>query len=287
MRQIAAEVIGVPMERVSIVTADTATCPFEWATIADRLTVSTGNSVHQAAMEVRRQILERVAEKFHCRPDELEIKNSLIFVKARPQQAIPLIAITKEAAHGHPKGPIMGKGAFCFDHPHTTEPGAIRGGLESGLNLPNYTTQVAEVEVNENTGEVKVLKVTASEDVGFAMNPLAIRSQITSGIVMGQGWALTEGSVLKDGMIMNQSLVDNGLPGVLDAPAEMEILVLEENAKMGAFGARSMGNTPLLPTAPAISNAIFDAVGVRMKDLPITPEKVLAAIKEKKAREAK
>ncbi len=281
--QIAAEELGVPLEAVTLATADTGVCPYDPFTIADRVTVTVGNAARRAAIDAKRQIMERVARKFHCETDDLDLKDGKVFVKARPEQAIPLIGISMESHYSDREGPIMGKGTFFItDPPH--EEGTVKGALETAMVAPNWTTQVAEVEVDEKTGQVKVLKITASEDVGFAINPPAVRGQMLGGIIMGVGWTLMEGYELKDGKVLNRALLDNKLPVAMDIP-EVETLLVEENSELGPYGAKSVGNVPILPTAPAIANAIYDAVGVRIKDLPITPYKILAALNKKQAKE--
>jgi len=280
--QIAAEEMGVPLERVSLITADTGVSPYDAFTLGDRVTVSIGHAVRRAAGDAKRQVLERVAQIFHCETDELDLKDSKVFVKARPKQAIPLIGVSMQAHFANRQGPIMGKGTFFFEEPPYKE-GTVSGALEVSQNVPNYTTQVAEVEVDERTGEVEVMKITACQDVGFAINPHSVKGQMVGGIAMGVGWALTEGYELRDGNVLNRSLLDNGIPGALDVP-EIETLIMEEKSESGPYGAKPMGNLPIIPTAPAIANAVYDAVRVRITDLPITPEKVLSALKKERTR---
>jgi CO/xanthine dehydrogenase Mo-binding subunit len=215
--------------------------------------------------------------------EELDLKNGKVFLKAKPEQSIPLIGVSMQAHYVNREGPIMGKGTFFFEEPPHEE-GAVKGALEVSIYTPNWTTQVAEVEIDKRTGRVNVLKITASEDVGFAINPPAVRGQMLGGIVMGLGWATIEGYELREGKVLNRALLDNKLPVAADIP-EIETLVIEEKSELGPYGAKSMGNTPILPTAPAIANAVYDAIGVRIKDLPITPHKILAALKKKQAKE--
>jgi len=277
--QIAAEELGVPIESISLTTSDSGICPYDAFTIGDRLTMTVGNAVRNAALDIKRQIFERVAQKFHCQADDLDLKDGKVFIKAKPEQAIPLIAVSMEAHYANHEGPIMGVGTYFFEErPH--EEGTVKGALEVSLNTSNYTTQIAEVEVDERTGQVEVLKITASQDVGFAINPPAVRGQLVGGIVMGLGWTSIEGYEIEDGVVLNRALLDNKIPGVLDTP-EIETLTVEENSELGPYGAKPVGNLPIIPTAPAIANAIYDAIGVRIKELPITPQKILAALKAK------
>ncbi len=277
--QIVAEEMGVPIEAVSLITADTAVCPYDAFTIGDRVTVSIGHAVRRAAADAKQQVLERVAQIFHCTPEDLDLKESKIFVKARPGQAIPLIGVSMQAHYANRQGPIMGKGTFFFQEPPHRE-GSVTSALEVSMNVPNYATQVAEVEVDERTGQVEVLKITASQDVGFAINPQAVKGQVLGAVAMGIGWALAEGYDLRNGKVFNRALLDNGIPGAMDVP-EINALIVEQGSELGPYGAKPIGNLPIIPTAPAIANAIYDAVGVRITDLPITPDKILAALNKK------
>lgn len=277
--QIVAEELKVPVEAVTVVSADTAVCPYDAFTIGDRLTMTVGHAVRLAARDARQQVLERVAKIFHCSPEDLDLRDAKVFLKANPEQAIPLIGLSMQAHHVNREGPIMGKGTFFFQEPPHEE-GSVRSALEISMNVPNYTTQVAEVEVDERTGMFEVLKITASQDVGLAINPPAVRGQMLGGILMGFGWAGIEGYQVEEGRVLNRALLDNRLPCALDAP-EMEALMVEHRSELGPYGAKPVGNLPLIPTAPAIANAIFDATGVRVKDLPITPDKILEGLRRR------
>ncbi|MEW6663639.1 MAG: molybdopterin cofactor-binding domain-containing protein [Thermodesulfobacteriota bacterium] len=280
--QIVAEELGVSVEAVTLVTADTGVCPYDAFTIGDRVTMSVGHAVRLAAADARRQIIGRVAEIFHCQPEDLDLKNGKVSLKARPEQAIPLIGVSMQAHYANREGPIMGKGTFFFQEPPHEE-GSVKSALEISMNVPNYTTQIAEVEVDEETGRVDLLKITASQDVGLAINPPAVRGQMLGGIMNGVGYALIEGYELRDGKVLNRALLDNRLPGAMDTP-EIEALIVEEKSILGPYGSKPVGNLPLIPTAPAIANAVYDAVGVRIKDLPITPHKILQGLKKKQAK---
>jgi xanthine dehydrogenase molybdenum-binding subunit len=157
----------------------------------------------------------------------------------------------------------------------------------SSKNLPpsvNYAIQVAEVEVDPETGEVKVLDLTALQDVGFALNPLSVEGQIQGGAVQGLGYALSEEMKFdSNGRLMNPHLLDYKLPSILDVPKVKPVLIEEPiSAAPTPYGAKGVGEPPIVPTAAAVANAIYDAIGVRVYSLPLTPEKVLKAIKEQK-----
>jgi xanthine dehydrogenase molybdenum-binding subunit len=144
-----------------------------------------------------------------------------------------------------------------------------------------YGTHGVEVEVDKETGQVKILRYIAAHDVGRSINPMLLEGQVYGGAAMGIGYALTERLILQNGKVMNPNFLDYKMLTAKDVP-NIEPIVVETDDPFGPFGAKGVGEPGLVPTAPAIANAIYDAVGVRIKDLPITPEKVLAALKEKK-----
>ena len=148
-----------------------------------------------------------------------------------------------------------------------------------------FEAQIAEVEVNKETGEVKIIKMWDAHDVGKAINPSSVESQIEGALLMGIGYTFFEDSEMKDGRILNPNFANYRLPRSKGTPP-METILIETNDPQGPFGAKGMGEAALLPTAAAIANAIHDAVGVRIKELPITPSKILKALKEKEGGEA-
>jgi CO/xanthine dehydrogenase Mo-binding subunit len=175
-------------------------------------------------------------------------------------------------------GSIIGRGSF-FDMGGAIIKERVSGYPSRGRPSFQTCTIIAEVEVDTKTGLVRVRKCIAIQDVGKSINPLGVEGQMEGGIVMGVGYALTERILYKDGQVQNPNLVDYKIPTALDAPDVRTILV-EEPDPTGAFGAKGVGEACLIPVAPAIANAIYDAVGVRIRELPITPEKVLKALKE-------
>ena len=277
--QIAAEELGVPLEDINLITGDTDATPYDLMTVADRVTYTAGNAVRIAAQDAKRQLLERAAQMLEAKVDDLELKDRMVFVKGSPGKMIPLIGLSMEAHYHNRKGPIIGKGVF-FPEDEVYDPKSVEGGTDISMHAPNYITQVAEVEVDIRTGKVEVLKITTAQDVGFPINPLSLEGQMQGAIVQGIGYALTEGYSVEAGEVLNHSFKEYKIAGALDVP-EIETLLVEEKIKEGPYGAKGAGNPPIVPTAPAIANAIYDAIGVRIKDLPITPEKVLKAIKEK------
>lgn len=281
LAQIAAEELGLPVERVAVTLPDTDYTPYEWQTVASRITYSAGNAVLAAARDAKSQLLAVAARVLDAPADALAIEGGAVFVAADPARrlAVSDIAMGYLLPDGAVGGPVIGRGAFV--------PAGITGlDKESGQGerpapFWTYGTQVADIEVDTRTGEITVLKVTAAYEVGKVVNPAMCEGQVQGGIVQGLGSALYEELVLKDGRPLNNDFVDYKIPAATDAP-EMDVILLETAPQAdGPFGIKGIAEPTMVPTAPAIANALYDAIGVRVKDLPLTAEKVLAALKNK------
>ncbi|RMF88886.1 MAG: xanthine dehydrogenase family protein molybdopterin-binding subunit [Nitrospinota bacterium] len=261
--QMVAEELGVPMEEVTLVAADTEITPYDTTSGGSRVTVSMGNAVRRAAREVREQLLELAAERLEARKDDLVIAQKQVYVKGSPDRALSFRELS-QYSHTRGKGPLLGKGSFTSPLP---------------TSLPTYCTHVAEVEVDVETGEVRVLRVVAAHDVGFAIHPTNLEGQIQGGVAQALGHALLEETRFDQGRIANASFLDYKIPSSQDVPP-INALLVEVGDEKGPFGARGIGEPPIIPTAPAIANAIAHAIGVRIKELPITPEKILQALRQ-------
>ena len=192
-----------------------------------------------------------------------------------PEKKSPLGKVLR-ASH-YTTGGRMVMAEHFYDPPNENLDREFKGNLSVTYA---YGTHGVEVEVDRETGQVKILKYIAAHDVGRAINPMLIEGQVYGGAAMGIGYALTEQLVLKNGKVINPDFRDYKILTAADVP-NIEAVVIETDDPFGPFGAKGIGEPGLVPTAPAIANAIYDAVGVRIKELPITPEKVLAALKEK------
>jgi CO/xanthine dehydrogenase Mo-binding subunit len=278
LAQIAAEELGVPYESVTMITSDTERTPFDLGSVASRVTYIVGNAVKQAAAETKQILLETAEDMLEAGVEDLEVGKSLIYVKGVPDRNVPISQVAQQATMGKGRPP-MGTGSY---NPETTflDP-------ETGQGKPYeeyvYATQIAEVEVDTETGEVTVLRLVAAHDCGKAINPMLLEGQLEGGVAMGLGYGLLEEMVSADGQVKNPQFTDYILPTALDVP-EIELAIVEDPAPKGPFGAKGVSEAALLPTAPAIINAIYDAVGVRIRDLPATPVKILAALKAKQTR---
>lgn len=279
LTQIVAEELGVAAENVLILAGDTETSPYDGGSAASRQTFMTGNAVRLAAADARRQLLEIAAEMLEANPADLEAKDGAIYVAGVPERKLSFRQVSAAAHSGSRKqGPILGRGSFVPEGITPLDPETGQGRRPTPFWM--YASQAAEVELDTETGQARVLKITAAHDLGKAINPQTCEGQIEGALVMGTGYALFEEILQREGRVLNPSFMDYRVPTALDAPRMVPILV-EERHKEGPLGAKGLGEPGLAPTAAAIANAVFNAVGVRIKDLPLTPEKVLQALRER------
>ncbi|MBI3647072.1 MAG: molybdopterin-dependent oxidoreductase [Acidobacteriales bacterium] len=310
--QVAAETFGCSLNRVKVVAADTDLTPIDIGSYSSRVTFMNGNATLRAAQEVKKQIAAAAAKKMNCAPDELVFRNDTVNRKqlagegARATQAQPIVSgrvegqilrgsLQQKRKDEGPKdsmtfeeavvaaidfhGALSGTGSYA-------PPAEARGGKHKGAGVGpspaySYSAQVAEVSVDEDTGEVTVHKVWAAHDCGRALNPVSVEGQIIGSVWMGMGQALTEELVWKDGLLMNPGLLEYRSPSSVESP-EVEPIIVESIDPEGPFGAKECSEGSLAATIPAIANAIYDAVGIRLHESPFTPERVLAALRAKK-----
>lgn len=275
LAQITAEVLGVPMERITVYGTDSALTPLAGTTTATRQMYMSGNATYQAAMAVRKTLLDRASQHFECAPDELDLADSKVFVKADPSQSMPLAELVAIcAAEGLPRANLS-----LFQAPFTDklDPETGQGDL-----FPDYTfgAHAVQVAVDLETGEVRVLKSVGCHDVGRAINSAAVAGQIEGGAAMGLGYALMEDVQIVNGVTITPSFAEYLLPTASDIP-ETKSIILESGTGLGPFGAKGIGEPSFTPVAPAIANAVANAIGARVYQLPLTPERVLAAIERR------
>ena len=316
--QVAAEALGCSLSRVKVVAADTDLTPIDIGSYSSRVTFMNGNATLRAAQEVKKQIASAAARKMNCSPEELTFcddavgrKNGHVGTAAlgRPAEQSSAAA----SVSGHVEGQILRgslqqkrkdegpKDRMTFEEAVVAAidfhgalsgsgsyapPQEARGGKHKGAGVGpspaySYSAQVAEVSVDEETGEVTVHKVWAAHDCGRALNPVSVEGQIIGSVWMGMGQALTEEMVWKDGMLMNPGLLEYRSPSSIESP-EVEAIIVESIDPEGPFGAKECSEGSLAATIPAIANAIYDAVGIRLHESPFTPERVLAALRAKR-----
>jgi CO/xanthine dehydrogenase Mo-binding subunit len=268
--QIAAEVLGLDVGRVSIHIADSALTPLAGTTTATRQLYMSGNAVLQASMVLGRQILEVAAQMLETPAAAVALRESAAVAPDGRRVALP--AVMKECARLG-----VSRSALAAYHAPAGDPVDLeRGG---GRVFPDYTfgAHAVDVEVDTETGHVRVLRHAACHDVGRAINPQSVEGQIQGGAVMGLGYGLMEEVALDHGVNLSTLFATYLIPSSLDVP-EVEPLVIESGEGKGPFGARGIGEPPIGPPAAAVANAIEDAVGVRITELPVTPERVARAL---------
>ena len=278
LSQIAAEELGMPIGKMVFALPDTDSTPYDSSTTSSRVTFHVGNAVRLAAQDLKAQLARMGAGFLGVSVDEVKVTDGKVTVKADPSKSMAYQQVLGQAYGAG--GSLTGNGFF---YP-STEKGS--GMWSSPSVFWMYGAQGMEVEVDKETGQVEVLKIVAAHDVGKAINPLTVYGQIEGGAVCGMGTALME-EVIFDakGKILNPTLHDYKMPTAMDVP-ELTSFIVEANHREGPFGAKGVGEPVTCPGAPALANAVDDAVGVRITQLPLTPERVLAAIqaKEKQGR---
>jgi 4-hydroxybenzoyl-CoA reductase subunit alpha len=316
--QIAAETLGCSLGRIKIVAADTDLTPIDIGSYSSRVTFMAGNATLRAAAEVKKRIALAAARKMNCAPEDLIFRDDVLYKQGSAPPAVSKAAdddVTQSgvSVSGRVEGQILRgslqqkrkdegpKDWMTFEeavvaaidfHGALTGTGSYappadaRGGKHKGAGVGpspaySYSAQVAEVTVDEDTGEVTVHKVWAAHDCGRALNPVSVEGQIIGSVWMGMGQALTEEMVWKDGMLMNPGLLEYRSPSSVESP-EVDPIIVESIDPEGPFGAKECSEGSLAATIPAIANAIYDAVGVRLHESPFTPERVLAALRAKK-----
>jgi 4-hydroxybenzoyl-CoA reductase subunit alpha len=271
---ISAEVLGISFKNIQVLAADTLLTPIDLGSYSSRVTFMAGNAAKMAAENLKKKILEAVSERENVPLDELNIVNERVFTNDKSvdiswKEAVEIVtagtgAVTVSGYYNSPKlgGNFKGAGA--------------------GLS-PSYSfgAVIAEVNVNENTGAVKVDKIWGAHDAGRALNPLAVEGQLEGSWHMGLGQALSEEMRYHEGLLLNSNLLDYKVPTSVDTP-DMDVTIIESIDPEGPFGAKECGEGGIHPSIPAIANAVHDAIGYRVTSLPIRAEEILKGIKEQK-----
>jgi CO/xanthine dehydrogenase Mo-binding subunit len=284
--QMVAESFKVSPERIRFTNPDTDVTPFDQGTFSQRATFGMGNAVRLACDDGKRQLFELASKKLGIGIENLETKNFKIYDKHNPQKSIDVdelfLPVVLSGYTLEKGGEILGKATYYL----SGEIDPITGQSKRAAAFYAFYAQAVEVEVDIRTGGVRVIKFVGAADVGKAINPLNLEGQMEGGALsMGIGSALMEQVVLDNGIMLNPNYVDYKIPTTLEVPklADVKSIIVESNPhKDGPWGAKGAGEGTMIITAPAIGNAIYDAIGIRFKHIPITPERVFMALKSKK-----
>jgi len=274
--QIVSEVLGVPLEDIKIFIADTALTPLAGTTTATRQLYMSGNATLMAAREVRKTLLKKAGEIMRTDPERLDLADREVIDMEGSGKSLSLVEVVKACASDGL--PLYHVALYKAPFRNLTQYERIEGQV-----FPDFTfgTHAAEVAVDEQTGKVQVLKLISCFDVGRAINRSSVEGQLEGGAIYGMGYGLMEEVVIEKGITMTPSFSEYLIPTSMDVP-EVQTILLESGDGVGPFGAKGVGEPSVCSIAPAIANAVCDAVGVRVYDLPLTPEKIVRAIKEKK-----
>jgi CO/xanthine dehydrogenase Mo-binding subunit len=272
LAQIAGEVLGVAMDTITVYNSDSSTTPLAGTSTATRGLYMSGNAVRLAAQAVRGRLAERAAQQFGVEPGDIDFADSTVFVAGDRERSITLrelVAIC--ASEGIHRSELA-----IFRAPFGDQIDAETG---QGQVHPDYTygAHAVEVAVDTETGEVTILKSVGAHDVGQAINPEAVEGQIEGGAAQGHGYALSEELIYEEGRLVTPSLSEYLCPTSMDSP-RIQSIILESRSGLGPFGAKGIGEPAHTPAAPAVANAVANAIGTRVFSLPITPEKVCAAL---------
>jgi 4-hydroxybenzoyl-CoA reductase subunit alpha len=319
--QIVAEVLGIGLARIKVVAADTDLTPIDIGSYSSRVTFMNGNASLRAAQNVKNKIAAAAARKMNCEPEDVIMRDDMVWKRGASEPGTNSAGRSEHAAEKGSVQEVSGRvegqtlrgslqqkrkdegpkesmsfeeavvsaidfsgalsGTGSYAPPKDARGGAFKGAGVGPSPAYSYSAQVAEVSVDRETGEVTVHKVWAAHDCGRALNPVSVEGQVIGSVWMGLGQALQEEMVWKDGLLMNPGMLEYKSPSAVESP-EVEAIIVESVDPEGPFGAKEASEGSLAATIPAIANAIYDAVGVRLRETPFTPERVLAALRQMK-----
>lgn len=288
LTQIAAEVLCCDPSKFTIRTGDTDHTPYEWQTVASRITYCAGNAIKLAAEDLKEKLLDLAQIKLGYIKRELYLEDGWIINRNHPESRMPMsdlaLGLAFEDGSGY-GGPAIGVGTFTLPNNINYNPATGYSPKPAAF----WTTAVAgaEVEVDTETGIIEVKKMVESCDPGHIVNPELYKAQVEGGMMQALGTVLFEELKLKDGKVLNKSFVDYKIPTIDNAPETFIAMGVEHPEETGPYGARGIGEPAMVPGAPAIANAIYNATGCRFTEMPITPERMLKALQEKAAAEKK
>ncbi len=273
--QVVAEELGLPVDKVKMKWGDTDGTPMDAGAQGSRTLYNMGNAAMQAAQEAKRQLLQKAADMLEASEADLEVSNGIVSVRGVPDRSITYGEIM--AWQMWATTPVIGHGTFLTTFPPSDAAATMNGAILPAFNAPSYHCHAAEVDVDMDTGIVRVIDYVAVQDVGFAINPLYVEGQMHGGAVQGIGWSLTEELHIEDGIIQNPNFALYKLPTTLEVP-QIRTEILEFASADGPYGAKGVGEPPVIVPPGAIANAIADAIGKPIHEAPFTPERVFRAI---------
>jgi CO/xanthine dehydrogenase Mo-binding subunit len=275
--KIVAEIVGAQIESIQIETPDTDSTPDSKPTHGSRGTMMGGTAAADAAIKLRERMVRVAADMLSCPQEQVELRNSIAYNRKDPSVKIPFNELAEQM---HIRGENPGSYGF-----YTSPKRFFDSTTGLGVNYACYTfaASVAEVEVDTETGEARVIKVWPAMDVGKAIDPLSIDGQVHGAISHGMGFVLMENLLIRDGVVLNPNFGDYIIPSAMDTPEIADTIVVEEPYKYSAFGMKGVGEPAIISIVPSIVNAIHHATGIWFRSLPVTPDRLYKAFKEAKA----
>ncbi|MFQ5693683.1 MAG: xanthine dehydrogenase family protein molybdopterin-binding subunit, partial [Nitrospinota bacterium] len=272
----AAEELGVDISDIDLCPADTDIAPYTLGSFASRITMVGGNAVRNAAQDLKRKLARGVAADLEASPEDLVFEGGRIFVKGAPNRGVTLAEAVRAERLRPDGGPVLGIGHY------EAENDLVKPPLLDGNVAPAYefVAQIAEVEVDTETGQVELLDFVTVDDVGRIISALGAEGQTEGAVVQGLGWALFENIIFEQGQAVNGNLADYSVPKAETTPPIRHAFI-ESDDPLGPYGAKGCSEGPTNPVAAAVSNAVYDAVGVRCRAIPIRPPELLNAIRER------
>jgi len=277
MAQIAAEELGLSSDDVTVVIGDTDRTPFDVGIFGDRGTHTAGLAVQMAAADAKQQLLESAAEAMGVDVADLEVRDKRVFDRNTDNRFLHFRDLLGGGQYKK-GGPVIGK-ASINPTEEAFDPEIVQGAASKMFSTYTFATHIVEVEIDPTTGVVRVVKATVVHDCGTVINPDGLKGQVIGGMATGLGYALYEDVVIDNGQVQNPSFLECRPPTSVDMP-EIHFATIDEYDRKGPFGAKGVGNVSVINMAPAIANAIHRALGVRVKQLPITPAKILQGLQE-------
>jgi len=274
---IAAEELGIKLEDVSIKRVDTAYTPVDPGSYGSRVTILAGQATQKAARQVKKQLLEVAARNWQVKPEDIEIRLGEVYLKSDPSKKMPFIKLAHIACYSGTGAVIMGTGYSSYG----IELLDLTNGIGNGGCSYSFTAHTARVGVDMETGQITTTDFTIASDCGRLLSPIQAEGQIEGGAIQGLGQALYEDFIMDKGKTLNPTFLDYKMPHALDVP-NIKLIDIVTDDPFGPFGAKETSEGSIVSAPPAVVSAIHDATGIWFKELPVTPEKVIKALKEKK-----
>lgn len=280
MAQIAAEALSLSIDKVEVIfERDTDKTPYDWSTVASKLTMLCGNAIIRASKDMIAQMKETAGQVLRCHVDKLEHKDGYIYHIDRPQNRLPYDKLSMGYIYENGNtigGPVIGRGYYTRDGLTNLHP-------ETGQGLPaaswTFGCHAVDLEVDVETGDIHIFKIASAFDIGQAINPKLVDGQVKGGVVQAIGTALSEGFIFSEkGKFQNASFTDYKIPTAMDIPDEMVTLLVENGEPDGPYGARAVAEQAMISIPSAIGNAVYDALGIEFSKLPLTPERVALSV---------